>query len=103
MVRYTVFANPNSYGRSCVLTIGGEIFTIDQLPGPCTYSILPASALVGRGIASGTVKVFTEDGCSWAASATNDWIRFTSPPYGTGNGTARYEVDSTYRPTDRTT
>ena len=41
-VRYTVFANPNPYPRSCVLTIGGEIFTIDQLAGPCAFSILPA-------------------------------------------------------------
>src|SRR5947209_8146588 len=32
-VRYTVFANPDPVPRSCILTIGGQIFTIDQLAG----------------------------------------------------------------------
>ena len=102
-VRYTVFANPDPVARSCVLTIGGQIFTIDQLPGPCGYSILPASALVGLNSATGIVTVFTVAGCSWFATATNDWIRFTSAPYGTGNGLVGYAVDPTYSPTDRTT
>ena len=41
-----------------------------------------------------TVDVASLEGCSWTASANDDWITITGEPSGSGNGSVAFTVDA---------
>ncbi|MFN7137866.1 MAG: FG-GAP-like repeat-containing protein, partial [Limisphaerales bacterium] len=41
---------------------------------------------------SGSISVLTSNGCSWAATTTNEWITITAGTPGNGNGTAHFTI-----------
>lgn len=110
---YRVDANPDPInGRSATIDlineanpIGGQTFTVLQpgSGGPCTYRLTPASRTVISDMNSQTVRVETQMGCSWRASAGPSWINFPfSDPSGTGPGSFSYTVSSNDGPDFRT-
>jgi hypothetical protein len=86
-VTFTVSANSGT-ARSGMLTIGGQIVTVNQLPAPCAYSVTPPTLSPGAtGGAVGPVTVTTADGCAWAATSSASWLTITAGASGSGNGT----------------
>jgi chitodextrinase len=91
-VNYSVDANTSTSARSATLTVGGQVFTINQSGASCSYSINPASSSFGASASSSSFTLSTPSGCSWSASTTVAWIHTTS--FGSGNGTVNFTVDA---------
>ncbi|MGA2222569.1 MAG: BACON domain-containing carbohydrate-binding protein [Verrucomicrobiia bacterium] len=91
-VSFTVDANSNTNSRSGNITVGAQLFTINQAGLGCAYALSASSTNVSASAASGSVIVTTSSGCSWTASTTNSWLHTSSN--GTGNGTVSYTVDA---------
>jgi hypothetical protein len=95
-VRYTVDPYTGTTIRSGTITVAGETHTVTQAPGPCTYTITPASRDFDEEGGTGTITVTPSyEGCTtpWNASSNRSWIRITSGASGSGDGTVRYTVD----------
>ena len=90
-VNYSFVANPTTQSRQGVLTVAGQPVTITQAAG-CGYSITPASASVTAAAGSGTINVTAGGTCAWSATSPVQWITFTAPASGSGNGSVGYNV-----------
>src|ERR1019366_669494 len=68
-VSYSVAANTGVPARNGTLTIAGQVFTVNQASGVCTYSLNPTSQSFGSGGGSGSAAVtVTGSNCApWAA------------------------------------
>ncbi|HUP61443.1 MAG TPA: BACON domain-containing carbohydrate-binding protein [Thermoanaerobaculia bacterium] len=90
-VGYSVAANSSSSLRTGSLSIGGELFFIEQSGSSvCTYSVSPTSQTVGFAAGSGgTIDVTTQAGCTWNATTTTPWITINNGS-GTGSGSFTY-------------
>jgi CSLREA domain-containing protein len=89
-VTFSVAANTGA-ARTATITIGGQIFTINQ-EAPCAYSILPTSQNVPGGGGNYTFSVTTASSCAWTATTTFPWITFPNGSTGTGNGQVSFSV-----------
>jgi uncharacterized protein (TIGR03437 family) len=66
--------------------------------GVCTYAISPGSQAFAETGGNGMVTITTQNGCSWAASSSTNWITFPSNSNGAGNGTVNFSVASSTAP-----
>jgi hypothetical protein len=92
-------------GRSTTISIGGQLFTLNQAGVACTYSINPPASNPGSGASSGQFTVLTQAGCTWTAVSAAAWVTVTAPPNGAGNGQGdvTYSVQPNPDPAPRTT
>ena len=99
-VSYSVAANTGVPARNGTLTIAGQVFTVNQASGVCTYSLNPTSQSFGSGGGSGSVAVtVTGSNCApWAAVSSVDWITVQ----GGGGGSVSYSVAANTGATSRT-
>ena len=99
-VSYSVAANTGALARNGTLTIAGQVFTVNQASGVCTYSLNPTSQSFGSGGGSGSVSVtVTGSNCAaWAAVSSVDWITVQ----GGGGGSVSYSVAANTGATSRT-
>ena len=91
-VIFTVAPNTTTLGRTGTITIAGQTFFVSQAGRPCTFSINPDSAAMSAGAGGGSFRVITQSGCSWVATADNDWISLISGSSGIGEGTVIFQV-----------
>ena len=90
-VTFSVAARTATTSRTGTLTIAGKTFTVTQAGVTCTFTVTPLSVLVGaKGLASGTITVTSQAGCTWSSASNAAWITVTGS--GTGNGSATYVV-----------
>jgi hypothetical protein len=83
--------------RTGTVTIGGQIFTVNQAAAApaCTYSINPTAMTVGDDGAKGlTVTISTGSGCQWTAAENVGWLDIKSAKSGTGSGSVTFDVGS---------
>ncbi len=92
-VTFSVAANTGT-ARTGTLTIAGQTFTVTQANG-CTYSINPTEQEIDEEGGSVTVAVSAGAGCGWTATSNESWITITEGATGSGNGTVRFNVEST--------
>jgi hypothetical protein len=90
-VNYSVAANPDPNPRSGTMTIGGQIFTVNQA-GACPLTISPTGKTFLAAGGTATITVTTDPTCFWTAVSNVAWITITSGSSGTGNGMVRYSV-----------
>ena len=92
-VTFNVAANTGS-ARTGTLTIGGNVFTVNQAAAAaCSYQINPSSQSIGAsGGAGSPVDVSTTGNCSWTAASNAAWITVTSGATGTGDGEVAFSV-----------
>jgi len=101
-VGYTIAANSTGSLRTGSLTIAGQIFSVTQTAGTCTYLISPTARSHGGGAENATVAVTAASSCSWTAASNASWIAITSGSSGTGNGTVSYAVTANSTGSQRT-
>ena len=93
VVSYAVAANPNPEGRTGVVTIASQAFTVRQSPLVCLFSLSPILRSHGYGEATNTFDVVANGaGCAWTLTNSNSWITITPPTNGLGNRTLTYTV-----------
>ena len=89
---YRVLANPTAIGRTGVVSIAGQNFTVTQVGVACSYTLNANSASHGAGLETNAVTVTTLIGCVWNATSTNAWIEILSAASITNSGVASYRV-----------
>ncbi|MGB7068167.1 MAG: BACON domain-containing carbohydrate-binding protein [Pyrinomonadaceae bacterium] len=96
-VSYSVAAHTGP-ARVGTLTIGGRIFTISQASG-CTFTLSPTGTTLPAAGGNGSFTVSTNDqGCTWNAATTSQWITINGGSSGTGNGTVAFTVAANVSP-----
>lgn len=91
-VGYTVASNPTGFSRTGIVTVADQTLTISQSPASCTYSLLPVSASLSAGAATGTVSVTSLAGCPWAVTNSIPWVTILAGSNGVGSGVVTYAV-----------
>ncbi|HTS18718.1 MAG TPA: choice-of-anchor tandem repeat GloVer-containing protein [Verrucomicrobiae bacterium] len=92
-VEYAVPGNTNSIPLTGTMTIAGQIFTVNQDAGSCTFSLNSYGASIKAAGGSHTVKVKPNfDDCAWTAVSNDSFITITDGASGTGKGTVTYAV-----------
>jgi hypothetical protein len=92
-VYYSVPGNTNTTALSGTMTIAGQIFTVNQAPGGCTFKLSPKSRKLKAAGGSAVIKVkpnFSD--CAWTAVSNDSFITITDGSSGLGNGTVSYMV-----------
>lgn len=88
---YSVDANGGG-ARTGTIVIEGQVFTVNQAGGGCSFAISPGSALFGQTGGEGRVNVATSAGCNWTAVSNASWITISSADSGSGSGAVNYVV-----------
>jgi Putative binding domain, N-terminal len=91
---YTVAPNGTGAGRTGTLTVGGQIVTVTQSTGSCTYSVSPTSVSAPSTGLNSSISVVTGSGCAWTATSSATWIAITSGGM-SGLGSVNYTVAAT--------
>ena len=89
---YRVLANPTAIGRTGVVSIAGQNFTVSQVGAACNFALNTSSAAHGAGLETNAVTVTTLIGCTWSAVSTNSWIEILGAVSRTNSGVASYRV-----------
>jgi len=89
-ISFSVAAN-SGQSRAGNITVGGQIFTVNQSSG-CVFSISPASANISAAGGTGSLSVSSGNGCVWTAAANSSWITITAGSGGSGNGTIAFSA-----------
>jgi len=103
-VVYTVLGNTNGTGVSRTMTIGGEIFTVNQEAGGCRFRLSPKRGKFKAAGGAGTVKVKVNFGdCPWTAGRDEafSFITVTNAASGVGDGTVSYTIAPNTSPEER--
>src|SRR5262249_12857357 len=93
-VAYSVAANPTSAMRQGSINVHGQLFTVNQAGGTCSFSLNSSTASFGAGGGVGNVNVIAGAGCNWTAISNAAFITITSGSSGSGNGTVNYSVSA---------
>ncbi|HLM60650.1 MAG TPA: BACON domain-containing carbohydrate-binding protein, partial [Pyrinomonadaceae bacterium] len=90
-INYSVAENTTLSSRTGTITVGGQVFTVNQEPVVCTYSINPTTAEIPAigGAFSFTLST-NNSACPWTAVSNSPFIKTSSS--GNGNGTINYTV-----------
>ncbi|MGH9762390.1 MAG: BACON domain-containing protein, partial [Blastocatellia bacterium] len=88
-LNYTVAASTNPASQTGTVTIATQQFLVTQAGTSCGYSVStsnpPTFAASGGNSSFG---VTAGSGCTWTATSTQSWVTVTSPPGGSGSGSA---------------
>ncbi len=100
-VNYVVAPNQSVLGRTGVVMIANQPFTVVQVGANCSFSILPIARLHSSALETGQVAVTAISGCAWIVGNTNSWITITSSLRNTNSGTVNYTVGQNTSPNSR--
>jgi hypothetical protein len=90
-VSFRVSANDEVSSREGAIVVNGLQARISQR-APCRYDLAPPSHNIDAGGGFASVTIATSAECSWTALIDVNWISFTSPAAGSGNGTVAFAV-----------
>lgn len=93
-VGYTVQANSTAQSRSGTMTIGTQIFTVNQQASStiCTFTLPVSNRSLPSTGGSGSFDVVAPAGCGWIATPGASWISISFGSSGTGNGSVGYSA-----------
>ena len=95
---YTVAPNATGSSRTGTLTVAGQIVTIIQSTGSCTYSVTPTSMAVPSTGSLIAISVVTGSSCAWTSTSSVAWIVVNSGASMSGLGSANFTVAATTSP-----
>ena len=94
---FSVAANGTGSPRTGTMIVAGQIVTVTQSTGSCTYSVSPTSVSAPMTGLNGSVSVTTGSSCAWSATSAATWITVTSGGM-SGLGSVNYTVAPTTAP-----
>ncbi|MGD0651289.1 MAG: S8 family serine peptidase, partial [Verrucomicrobiia bacterium] len=92
VVDYTVDANATINARTAAIVVQGRVFTVNQAPVICTYTLAAPGTNMPARWGSGTVTVNVASPCPWVAISNTDWLQTASNGTGTGTGSVQFTV-----------
>jgi|GEM_PF-208794 len=90
IVPLTVAANSGA-ARSATVSVAGTPVTVTE-DAACTYAVHTVSDGFSLAGGSATIPVTAGSGCPWSASSTLDWVTFTGPSSGSGDGSVTIQA-----------
>jgi hypothetical protein len=88
----TASSNGFSSGRTAIVTVGGQQFTVTQSGRSCRFALEPEGAQMPAAGGSGTIAVDASPGCVWQAIASESWLRVPRNTVRTGPGSQDFEA-----------
>jgi endo-1,4-beta-xylanase len=86
----TVAANPGA-ARTATIAVAGTSVTVTQ-DAECAATVNTVSVAFSLAGGSQAVNITAASGCTWSASSAADWVTFTGPASGTGNGSVTIQA-----------
>lgn len=80
----------NIVSRTGIITIENTTFTVTQTG--CGLTLSPIQKTFNAPGGDGTLSIRASNGCGWTVFTENDWITFSGPAQGNGNGQVMYRV-----------
>jgi hypothetical protein len=84
-VAFSVQPNRSTSPRSLGVTVAGQRATISQEAATCPWEVSPAEVVTGASGGDRTVKLTTEDFCSWVVRPRESWVVVASDLNGQGS------------------
>lgn len=82
----------NFIAQDSNVMIRAQVFTGNCTPAACSYNINPTTQNFAAAGTGSTINITTEANCPWTATRSANWINFTSPSTGNGNGALNFTV-----------
>ena len=82
---FSVQPNRSTSQRSVEVSIADQRVTISQQAATCSWSVSPNEVAMGPAGGDRTVRLSTEDFCSWTASSNESWVVVASASSGKGS------------------
>src|SRR5262249_35341150 len=103
-VAFNFQANPDPSPRTGTVTIGSQIFTLNQSPGSttCNYSLSSTSGSISANGGVLNVTLTTGSTCNWSVFAPDPFVTVTSGLNGSGTTTISLNVVANPSATSRT-
>ena len=90
-IAFRVAANEGASSREGMIVVNGEPARVSQR-APCRYDVGPSSHRVGIEGGAASIRISTDNECTWTAAADVSWISLASSAAGSGNGTVSFTV-----------
>jgi hypothetical protein len=84
-ISFSVEPNRSTSPRALELTVSGQRTVISQQAAICHWTVSPVEMVIGPEGGEKTVKLATEEFCSWAMSPSQPWIAIAPDLAGTGS------------------
>ena len=82
---FSVPANRSTSPRSAGVSVGDQRATISQEAATCPWNVSPSEVVMGAAGGDRTLKLSTEDFCSWVVTSRESWVAIASASNGKGN------------------
>ena len=82
---FSVQPNRSTSARAVEVSIGDQRATISQEAATCPWNVSPSEVVIGPGGGDRTLKLSTEDFCSWVVASRDSWVAIQSESNGKGN------------------
>jgi hypothetical protein len=90
-IAFRIAANDGASSREGMIVVNGEQARVSQR-APCRYDVGPSSHRVGIEGGAASIRISTDNECTWTAAADVSWISLASSAAGSGNGTVSFTV-----------
>ncbi len=91
-VQFRAAPNPQAATREGDIVVNGTRVRVSQGPAPCRVEFKTGSLNVDVDGGPRQVEVSAASGCSWAVATDANWITFTTPTSGSGDGTVGFRI-----------
>ena len=91
-VAFSVQPNRSTSPRSVAVSVADKRATISQEAATCPWNVSPADVAIGASGGERTVKLTTEDFCSWRVTPRESWIAVASEANGTGSANIIFRI-----------
>ena len=82
---FSVPPNRSTSPRSVGVSVGDQRATISQEAATCPWNVSPSEVVMGAAGGDRTVRLSTEDFCSWVVTSRESWVAVASASNGKGN------------------
>jgi hypothetical protein len=87
-----IFGDSMSAVRKDEIVVNDNRMPVAQDAAPCLFEVRPGNLAISAGGGSSNVSVSALDRCPWRAVSNAEWITFSSPAAGNGNGSVTLSV-----------
>ena len=91
-VEFRVAPNPLPSVREGEIVVNGNQLRVSQHAAACRFELRPGSVALDAAGGTQEVAVSAASGCSWTIGADANWISFTTPVAGSGDGKVGFSI-----------
>src|SRR5688572_16800860 len=82
---FSVQSNRSTSPRTVAVSVADQRATISQEAATCPWNVSPSEVVIGPAGGDRTIKLSTEDFCSWVLTSRESWVAVASDTNGKGS------------------